>query len=241
MTPPWLERPGSTEPAPCSRENAASPSAATAGGCLSFLSPLCYWERGAARGAFVFPAVASEEEEPWHCGTVPLRQSPSRCPVPAGARGSRDRPPFPPAVPFGSLAGAKWGLVVGSRGHVACKRVLWSPPPHCQGPAAHSSSARAAKLRAAFSTSRRGPTWSAARSRCHRHLPELCPLCARQSTAAAACTPGSEGLFASRAPALRDVLIYRGTVQENGTVLPLPFLQFPYLRGILCPFQDCPA
>lgn len=104
LTPPWLERPGSTEPAPCSRENAASPSAATAGGCLSFLSPLCYWERGAVRGAFFFPAVASKEEEPWHCGRVPLRQSPSRCPVPAGACGSRDRPSSPPPpCPLGAL------------------------------------------------------------------------------------------------------------------------------------------
>lgn len=47
-----------------------------------------------------------------------------------------------------------------------------------------------------------------------RHVPSAisisrsCPrsVCARQSTTAAACTPGSEGLFASR------VLIYRGTV-----------------------------
>lgn len=109
------------------------------------------------------------------------------------------------------------GCQVGARGGLpwAC-RLQEGPvvpsPPHCRGPAAHSSSARAAKLTAAFSTSRRGPTWSMARSRCHWHLPELSPLCARQSTAAAACTPGSEGLFTSRVPALRDVLICRGTV-----------------------------
>lgn len=28
-----------------------------------------------------------------------------------------------------ALRGPPWGLVVGSRGHVACKRVLWFPPP----------------------------------------------------------------------------------------------------------------
>lgn len=138
---------------------------------------------GCARSFFFFPAVASKEEEPWHCGRVPLRQSPSRCPVPAGACGSWDRPSSPPRralwEPCGcqALRGPPWGLVVGSRGHVACKKVLWFPPPHCRGPAAHSSSARAAKLTAAFSTSQQGPTWSAARSQCHQHLPELSPLC----------------------------------------------------------------
>lgn len=90
---------------------------------------------GCARSFFFFPAVASKEEEPWHCGRVPLRQSPSRCPVPAGACGSRDRPSSPPRralwEPCGcqALRGPPWGLVVGSRGHVACKKVLWFPPP----------------------------------------------------------------------------------------------------------------
>lgn len=184
LTPPWLERPGSTEPAPCSRENAASPSAATAGGCLSFLSPLCYWERGAVRGAFFFFLLWLQRRKNrgtaagCPCGRA-LPAAP--CQQERVGVGTDLLPPPRRALwePCGcqALRGPPWGLVVGSRGHVACKKVLWFPPPHCRGPAAHSSSARAAKLTAAFSTSQQGPTWSAARSQCHQHLPELSPLC----------------------------------------------------------------
>lgn len=171
---------------------------------------------GCARSFFFFPAVASKEEEPWHCGRVPLRQSPSRCPVPAGACGSRDRPSSPPRralwEPCGcqALRGPPWGLVVGSHGHVACKRVLWFPPPT---PLTAEDLLPTPPLPGLQSS--RPP--SAPHGKVPpgpRHVPSAisisrsCPrsVCARQSTTAAACTPGSEGLFASR------VLIYRGTV-----------------------------
>lgn len=116
-----------------------------------------------------------------------------------------------------AVRGPPWGLVVGSRGHVTCKRVLWfSPPllflaaedllPTRPLPGQRSSQPPSAP----HSEVPPGP-W---------HVPgaigvsQSCPrsVCAQQSPTAAAGTPGSEGLFASHVPALRDVLIYRGIV-----------------------------
>lgn len=206
--PAWPERPGTTELPPCSRESAASPSAATAGGCLSFLSPF------ATRS---FPSL---------CGfkggstmTLTSWQSPSHCPTPAGAR-KLGRIFFPlrargkaqhsfsgwvllcsskaPLEPcgcqaLGDLPGGLWCAPVGmSPARVSCG----FPPPH------GSCLVRPQVV----------PTLSVL-----GRAPQLLPA------------PRLQQDSASRIPSRRDVGICRETVQEHDVVLPLPFLLFPSL------------
>lgn len=190
--------------------------------------PLRRGARGATPGAL----------PPSGCGAVPSWQSPPRCPTPTGAGGGLGPPcpwgrgrsssrrvlPCPskaPCEPCGCKAarGPPRGLVVGSRGHITSKSVLWLPP---RPPTPFS-------LPAPLPEQRCSQPPPAPCGVCGEVPPgpwqvpgaigtfpsRPCSVCPRQSTAAAPCAPGSVGPFASRVPSLRDGLFYREIVQKK--------------------------